>query len=126
MDRADRAPDGKFLPGISGNPSGKPKSRKVTEALKRLMELSPSERSSYKPTNGFEEAAMMLLKSAFEGDGKFSQRVHAIALIYDRIEGKSDISDSEADALKAGRRLVMDMPTAETPAPPPQQEKKPN
>lgn len=125
---AERDTIGRFMPGASGNPGGKStRSRKVTQALRMIMDMTPAQRAAYVPLNGHEELALQLVKSAVEGDGKFNQRVHAQALIYDRIEGKPEISDSEADALKAGRRLVMDMPTAETPAPPPQIEPpKPN
>jgi hypothetical protein len=124
---AQRDAFGHFLPGESGNPGGKPKTKKMTDALKLLMTLSPEARDAYQPKDGFEEAAKMLLQSAFQGDGKFSQRVHALALIFDRIEGKADISDSEADAMKGSRTIVMDMPS---PAPPPvvksEESKKPN
>jgi len=124
---AQRNEFGQFLPGESGNPSGKPKTKKVTDALRRLMELSPKQREKYEPLDGYEEAALMLIKSAFGGDGKFGQRTHALALIYDRIEGKADISDSEADAMKGQRTIVMDMPSPQPPAVVPTEEKqKPN
>lgn len=124
---AQRNEFGQWLPGESGNPTGRPKSRKVTEALRMIMDLSPEKRKAYVPKDGHEELALQLVKSAVEGDGKFNQRVHAQALIYDRIEGKADISDSEADAMKGQRMIVMDMPS---PPPPvvtkPEEPKKPN
>jgi hypothetical protein len=125
---AQRDAYGKFLPGESGNPSGKPKTKRVTDALRKLMDLSPSAREKYSPNDGYEEAAKMLLESAFKGDGKFSQRVHALALIYDRIEGKADISESEADAMKGQRMIVMDMPQPPAPqvAPEKDEDKRPN
>lgn len=124
---AQRNAFGQWLPGESGNPAGKPRTKKMTEALRRLLELSPEAREAYQPKDGHEEAAKMLLQSAFKGDGKFSQRVHALALIYDRIEGKADISDSEADAMKGQRMIVMDMPQPMITAPEqPKDEKKPN
>jgi len=112
-----RDANGKFLPGGSPNPGGRPKSRKTTEALRKLMDLSPEAREKYKPKDGHEEAALMLLKSAFDGDGKFSQRVHALALIFDRTEGKAEISETEADAMKGQRMIVMDMPQPKHPVP---------
>jgi len=111
---------GRFLPGESGNPNGRPKSRKVTQALERLLELAPAKRKKYKPKDGYEEIAMGLLTSATKGDGKFRQRSHAQALIYDRIEGKPEPSDKEVEAVKRTRDIIFDMPTPPvvTPAPP--------
>ena len=123
---AQRNEFGQWLPGASGNPSGKPRTKKMTDALKRLLELSPEQRAKYHPLDGNEEAAKMLLESAFKGDGKFSQRVHALALIFDRVEGKPDISDSEADAMKGQRVIVMDMPSPAPPVVAPEETKKPN
>jgi hypothetical protein len=110
-----RDENGHFLPGASPNPSGRPKSRKVTEALSKLLDMSPEDRAKFKPTNGYEELAVGLLDSAFKGDGKFGQRAHSQALIYDRIEGKSEPSDKEADAIKGNRTIVLDMPSPALP-----------
>lgn len=120
---------GRYLPGESGNLLGspllRPKNIKVTEALIRLMDLSPAERRKYRPKTGYEEMALGLIQSATKGDGKFKQKSHSQALVYDRIEGKPKPSDEEADAIKAARTIIWDIPTppvqtvASTPLPAP-------
>jgi hypothetical protein len=95
--------------GECPNPGGRPK-RRLTQALVRLLEMSPSRRNKYQPKDGFEQTAMGLIDSATRGDGKFKQRSHAQSLIFDRIEGKPEPSDREADALHKSRTIIFDMP----------------
>lgn len=119
-----------WKPGVSGNPAGSQKNREVTKALKKMLELSKAQREAYKPVNGYEELALSLVKSALDGDGKFRQRAHAQALVYDRIEGKPEPSDKEMEAMKAARTIVMDMPRppatiAEVPEPPAEEKPEP-
>jgi hypothetical protein len=67
-----RSPGGRWVPGQSGNPSGRPKSRKFKETLKRILEKA----------NGYEAVAAALLARAENGD------VAAIKEVFDRVDGK--------------------------------------
>ncbi len=68
-----------FAPGVSGNPSGRPRLTKLTEALReQLAEINP-----HAPEETIAEAiAQTLIKLAIAGD------VAAIREIADRTEGK--------------------------------------
>jgi|688.fasta_scaffold1237733_2 hypothetical protein len=61
-----------FEPGKSGNPSGRPKSKPITDELKRIGT----------DEGGFKAIAKKLFLKALEGD------VKAIREIFDRVEGK--------------------------------------
>ena len=73
-ERANRAEDGKWLPGKSGNPSGRPKMPlSLTKILKELLETEPEE-------------AEAIVKAHIK-QGKYGD-MRAITELYDRIDGK--------------------------------------
>ncbi|MGA7557859.1 MAG: DUF5681 domain-containing protein [Terriglobales bacterium] len=80
--RADRIKDFRWQKGVSGNPSGRPPVTAVlSDALRsKLSEQYPGDR---KHRTYAEKLAARLIESALRGS------VSAIALIYERIEGKA-------------------------------------
>jgi len=71
---------GRFVPGQSGNPSGRPARKPLTDALLEfLKDIDPKSRTG---KSRMEEIAMTLAVLASKGD------IKAIKEIFDRIEGK--------------------------------------
>lgn len=68
-----------FQPGVSGNPSGRPKTKIWTEAIKAAVSTNPSGEPNYELLKAVSEA---LVKAAKAGD------IQAIKEIGDRLEGK--------------------------------------
>jgi Family of unknown function (DUF5681) len=69
---ANRSESGRFVPGVSGNPSGRPKKKPLTEALEEI----------YSDPKQAMAAAKALAKVVRKGNYK------AFAEVADRIEGK--------------------------------------
>lgn len=63
-----------FKPGVSGNPSGRPKKKLVDQSLTELLEATDSEQAL--------ALAKVLLAKALDGD------VKALQLVAERTEGK--------------------------------------
>ena len=85
----------RFKPGQSGNPGGRPKYAKISEATKAALALSPDEK--VEPRTNAEVCAMAAVKEAKRGN------IGAFTAIADRCEGKPvstlDLQDSSADPL---------------------------
>jgi hypothetical protein len=79
----------RFKPGESGNPSGGPKFKKVSEALRRLLELDVSEPIPMR-TNA-ERLALEMFKMACK------KKLGALAEVCDRTEGRAPIAISVED-----------------------------
>lgn len=80
-----------FKPGQSGNPSGRPKSKPVRDALRALIEEL-----------GLEQAVRAIYTKACEGD------VSAFKEVADRLDGKVTqpiAGDDEGDALKINQTV---------------------
>jgi len=74
---------GRFAPGVSGNPSGRPKTRHISEALREELD-SPAPDGEL--TNA-QAIARRLVKTARDAK-RDSQATQAAEVIADRIEGK--------------------------------------
>jgi hypothetical protein len=93
--RADRSPEGRFLPGISGNPSGRAASPyTVTAVLKRILaEDSPAiDPATGLPKQWSRLVAERLIMEAVKGD------VRAAEIIMLRTEGRPPIMVVESGA----------------------------
>jgi hypothetical protein len=74
----NRDKDGKFLPGASGNPNGRPKSGlSITSQVKqKLEEISGEQKESY-----LELITQRIIDRALEGDYRF------VKLIWEHLDG---------------------------------------
>jgi hypothetical protein len=110
-----------FMPGQSGNPSGRPKRKPLSDAYSALLgqtvppeiarQLRISETSTYA-----EVVAMALLKEAVKG------KVNAAAELADRVEGRvmervqvDHRGDPLAELLSEFKREYDEIPKADTP-----------
>ena len=91
----DVGKDTQFRPGQSGNPSGRPKSRLISEAYRRILEeIDPKKQQSLA-----ERVARAVINRALRGD------VRAASEVADRTEGKA-VQKMEVDThLKQLREL---------------------
>lgn len=79
-----RGDDGRFVPGVSGNLSGRPKSRIISEELKELL----AKESEVDKTTGAQRLGRKALELAEQSkDGYLA--LAAIKEITDRVEGKA-------------------------------------
>jgi hypothetical protein len=91
--------------GQSGNPSGRPAGRFMTEALQMYL-LRPADLPVSKPRNAAEAIARQMVKQAVEGC------TTSQSTIYDRMEGKAiqtvkaEIEQKPVDIMDACRRLA--------------------
>lgn len=76
--------DGKFVPGVSGNPSGRPKSRIISEELKELL----AKESEHDQRTGAQKLGEKVFALA-EQDKDGYLALAAIKEITDRVEGKA-------------------------------------
>ncbi len=60
----------RFQPGQSGNPSGRPKAKPVTDALRKILETKADEVDDFKPENGAEALAYAQYVEATTGKVK--------------------------------------------------------
>lgn len=108
---AARDEKGYFLPGQSGNPSGKPKQKFMSEAL-QLYLLRPADLPPHKPRNAAEAIAGKIVAQALEGDTASQQ------MCYDRMEGKAiqtikdETERAPMDIMEAARRLAFALNSA--------------
>ncbi len=100
-----RDEQGKWLAGVSPNPSGKPAQKFMTEALQMYL-LRPDDLPPPKPRNAAEKIARKMVEKACDGDND------AAKMIYDRMEGKAvatikaEIETKPMDIMDAARRLA--------------------
>jgi hypothetical protein len=76
-----------WQPGQSGNPGGRPKRKRITEAYKRLGKMSPAEFGAYEPRTMFESMARDMILA----NGK--NLVPAKREITNRLEGSVETSE---------------------------------
>jgi ribosomal protein L17 len=76
----------RFKPGESGNPGGRPKSKKLSEAYRALLEADP--KTTVVPTTNAEAVAARLIKLAKKGN------ISAAREAADRAEGRPAVSVS--------------------------------
>jgi hypothetical protein len=74
---ANRRANGQFLPGCVANPTGRPKTKLVSDAYRAILD-----------EHGADELANVVYRDAIYA-GKASDRLAAVQEITDRVEGKS-------------------------------------
>jgi Family of unknown function (DUF5681) len=80
-----------FVPGKSGNPSGRPRTRGLVSSLRaKMSEVGPDGRSLE------ERLVAVLIQEALRG----RQRLAAVAVIFDRLEGRAHQQIQIADVTK--------------------------
>jgi hypothetical protein len=80
-----------FVPGQSGNPSGRPRTRGLVSSLRaKMAEVGPDGRSLEERLVG------VLIQEALKG----RQRLAAVAVIFDRLEGRAHQQIQIADVTK--------------------------
>jgi hypothetical protein len=80
-----------FVPGKSGNPSGRPRTRGLVSSLRaKMSEVGPDGRSLE------ERLVAVLIQEALRG----RQRLAAVAVIFDRLEGRAHQQIQVADVTK--------------------------
>jgi Family of unknown function (DUF5681) len=92
----------RFQPGRSGNPGGRPKTARLSQACRELL-AAPVPRDP-KGLTYAEAIAQMLAKKALDGDIRAAQE------IADRAEGKPEPSDKGADAVRGLPTIIFDIP----------------
>lgn len=103
---------GRFLPGISGNPAGKPLGTiSMASILKReLVKIIPSMNPDEKITYGEAVVRKMLQKAIVDGDFQF------IKEIFNRVEtGRNQIGNSTSliKMLSEAEKILMEKPGAD-------------
>lgn len=100
-----------FQAGQSGNPSGKPKTKFMTDALQMYL-LRPADLPESKPRNAAEAVARQMVRQAVEGC------TTSQSAIYDRMEGKAiqtikdETERAPMDIMEAARRLAFALNSA--------------
>jgi len=85
MGRIDRLKGKGFKPGESGNPNGRPKGSKNFKTLVlKMLENHPDN----KDNDAYHPLASQLMKIAFGEKSNTDQKLKAINMLLDRIEGK--------------------------------------
>lgn len=82
----------RWQPGVSPNPGGRPKRKRVTEAYKRIGKLSPEQYVQFKPRTMFEHLALKM----FQSQG--ADFIPAVKEITNRTEGAVDSSEGAPQA----------------------------
>lgn len=97
-----RAKDGKFLPGVSGNPKGRPKGKKnqITE-LKQDMEIAIRENLS---PDAIKAVVASMLAAALDGN------VGAGKLILDKVMSNARDADDAQDS-SGGLKIIIENAT---------------
>jgi len=95
----NRDEQGRFRPGVSGNPIGRPKATTVTETLRKLLEETTDVGMTYR-----EAVARRLLMLAVKGD------MRAMSYLVDRVDGKAlDVSTAINTRAMELNRLLREM-----------------
>jgi hypothetical protein len=96
-----RANNGYWLPGMSGNPSGRPKIKRISDAYAQILD-----------ERGAEQLAETVYRDAI-GASKAADRLAAVQEITDRVEGKAVQSVRVESAIDAGSaRLLAELASA--------------
>lgn len=97
-----RAPDGQFLPGVSGNPNGRPKGKKnLITTLKQDLEIALREGLS---VSDVQAVVKSMLAEALNGN------VGAGKLILDKVMSNARIEEDEKDS-SGGLRIIIENAT---------------
>lgn len=111
--KAGRRPDGKFQPGVSGNPGGRPKTRKAVQEYAQLhtFEMIDIQASIARDRRAGKVARIMASKEVLaQGWGKPTQPVELTGKdgkpIESRTEDPFDLSKLSTEELKAWRGLL--------------------
>lgn len=93
--------------GQSGNPNGRPKSKPVTDAYRKCLEMGLVKLASYHPANTGEAIARALILKTFreatDKKGRLLSAVVAMKEVADRVEGHSVPGDKQAGAKRPAR-----------------------
>jgi hypothetical protein len=95
----NRDENGRFIPGVSGNPNGRPpKEHSLTDAVKAFFDANPDTK---------EELVKTVVTRAIRGD------INAAKLVWEYMDGKAtqrveskDVTDEESEELKLLRDLI--------------------
>ena len=71
--------------GVSGNPTGRPSQKPVTDAYNAILAMPRTQLASYKPKTGVEKLAWAMIQQAWNAQSKLM--VSAAREVTDRIEG---------------------------------------
>ena len=74
-----------FVKGQSGNPSGKPKTKPITDAYAKILAMTRTELASWKPRTAAEKLAWAMITKAWSEKDRLS--VAAAKEVTDRMEG---------------------------------------
>lgn len=95
---ATRAPDGTFLPGVSGNPNGRPSKKNQITELKQDLEIAIRKNVD---TQDIQDIVKSMVNLAKEGS------VGAAKLILDKtVSNAKDVEDTQKDS--GGIRVVIE------------------
>ena len=87
-----------FPKGRSGNPSGRPRKKIITDAYTKLLEMGISSLARYVPENNAERLARQLILKTFReatsADGQLGAVTASMRELADRVEGKVPSEDS--------------------------------
>lgn len=78
-----------FRKGESGNVSGRPARKHVTDVYAKMWDMGPVELVDYKPTSTGEAVVRRLLLDAYKEGNKLPEVIMALREIADRLEGKA-------------------------------------
>jgi hypothetical protein len=92
-----RNPDGTWPKGVSGNLSGRPQTRFISDAYRKLLRLSAADLDAFDPVTAAEALALTLVKNAIaNGD------IGVARELADRTEGKVPMAEEDRTALTPG------------------------
>ena len=98
----DRRPNGQLMPGVVLNPTGKPKTKPITDALKRILDIKDDKGNTLADT-----MAREAIKTAQDRDGK--NYIGALNIVLDRVEGKVPVNlgiDDETREFLTGNHIA--------------------
>lgn len=83
--------------GVSGNPGGRPKSRCITEAYNRVLELPAEKLKTFGPKTVADALALAQVRAACRGKNPKTDAAREIA---DRVEGKAATAEEDRGVLE--------------------------